>query len=153
MRKVSTGTVLRGFSCRPSLAPTCAPLGPPVKIQQAIHRFCAYSCLKRPHQKLKPAAPNVSLGVAQQGAPDSPRTHLNVAWVELRIGGGGVSGNPLGRVTSVIQFDDISAMAELCPHTGRWKGSTRNNGYHWHFCTEQILLRLSLHHCFPVSPW
>ena len=36
-----------GFSCRPNLAQASTLLGPPVKIQPAIYRSCAYSFLKR----------------------------------------------------------------------------------------------------------
>ena len=59
----------------------------------------------------------MSLGAAQQGAPDLVRIHLDVG---LRVEGGGVSGNPLVRVTSVIQFVDISTMA--VSHSGRGRG-------------------------------
>ena len=89
------------FSFRPSLTPACAPPGPPVMIQ-AIHRCCPYSCLEKPHQKLRPAATSVSLGSAQQGTPDSLSTHLDVVWLGLWVRGGRVSGYPLGRETSVI---------------------------------------------------
>ena len=51
------------------------------------------------------------------------RAYLDVALVESQVGGGGVSGNPLGRVTSVIQFDDVSAMVAPCLHTGSGEGS------------------------------
>ena len=34
------------------------------------------------------------------------------------------SGNPLGAVISVIQFDDVSAFGALSPHSGRGEGST-----------------------------
>ena len=78
----------------------------------------------------------MSLGAAKQGAPDSPRIHLDVAWMGLRVEGGGVSGNHLGRVTSVIQFVDVMAMVALCLCTGRGEGSPGNNEYTWHFCTE-----------------
>ena len=67
----------------------------------------------------------MSLDAAQQGAPDQARTHLDVAWVGPRVGGGGVSGNPLGRATSVIQFDDVSAMVALCLHPGSLGGLNR----------------------------
>ena len=39
-------------------------------------------------------------------------------------GGGRVSGNPLGITTSVIHFDNVSAMVALCQHTGSGEGST-----------------------------
>ena len=71
----------------------------------------------------------VSLVSAQQGTSDLLRIYLDVAWVGLRVGGCGVSGNPLGRVTSDIQFDDVMAIAVLCPCTGSGEGSTRNSGY------------------------
>ena len=41
------------------------------------------------------------------------RTHLDVAWVELRVDVGVVSENLLGGENSVIQFDEVSTMAEL----------------------------------------
>ena len=50
--------------------------------------------------------------------------------------GSRVSENPLGGATSVIQFDDLTAMVVLCPCTGRREGSTGNDGYCRHFCTE-----------------
>ena len=87
------------FSCRPSLSPASAPPGPLAKIQQAIHRCCACSCLKRPRQKPRSTATSVSLGTAQHGGQDSLRTQLDVAWVEPQVGGGGVSGSPLGKIT------------------------------------------------------
>ena len=108
-----------GFSCRPNLAPVCAPLGAPVKIQQAIHRCYAYSYIKGPCQKPRSAATNVSLGTTQQKAQDSPRTHLDMACVEPWVGEGRVSRNLLGGATSVIQLEDVSAMAALYPLTGR----------------------------------
>ena len=38
--------------------------------------------------------------------------------------GGGVSGNPLSGAISVFQFDDVSAVVALCPHTvGGGRGS------------------------------
>ena len=52
------------------------------------------------------------------------RTQLDVAWMGLRDGVGRVSGNLLDEVTSVIQFDDVSAMVALCSHTEREVGST-----------------------------
>ena len=61
----------------------------------------------------------MSLGSAQQGV------HLDVDWVGLQVGGSGVSRNPLGGATSVVQFDDISAVVALSPHIGRGKGSTK----------------------------
>ena len=45
-------------------------------------------------------------------------------WVEPQVGGGRVSGNPLGEGTSVIQFDYVTAMAALCLPFGRVQGST-----------------------------
>ena len=39
----------------------------------------------------------------------------------VRVGGDRVSGNLLDGVTSVIQFDDISAMTVLCLCTGSWQ--------------------------------
>ena len=48
-----------------------------------------------------------------------------MAWVGLRIEGSGVSGNPLGVVTSVIQFDDLMAMAGLCSVHWEWGGLNR----------------------------
>ena len=42
----------------------------------------------------------------------------------LSWGACGESGNPLGRETSVIQFDVISAMAVLSLHSGSGEGST-----------------------------
>ena len=49
---------------------------------------------------------------------------MNVTWVEQRVGGGRVSGNPLGVATSVTQLDDISSMPALCLRTGMGEGST-----------------------------
>ena len=63
----------------PNLAPACAPPGPPVKIQEANHKCCVYSCLKSPHQKLRLVVTSVSLVSAQQGTPD-------VSWVGLELG-------------------------------------------------------------------
>nr|KAF6474923.1 hypothetical protein HJG63_011042 [Rousettus aegyptiacus] len=142
-----------GFSCRPNLAQASTPPGPPVKIQQAIHRCCVYSCLKRPHQKPRPAAStSVSLGAAHQEAPDSLRLYLDVTWAGLRVGGGGYSRNPLGEATSVVQSNDLTAMVGPSLHIGREEGSTGNNGYRWHFCSEQVSPQLSLRQCLPVSP-
>ena len=107
-----------GFSFRPSLAPACTLPSPLVKIRQAIHKYCVYSCLKRPHHKPRPAATSVSLCAAQQGALDSPRTQLDVACV-----GGGVLGNPLSRATSVIHFGDVSDMAPPMSSHLEWEGS------------------------------
>ena len=117
---MSSGTVLEGLNSRPNLAQASTPLGPPVKIQQAIHRCRAYSYLRRPHQKPRPAVSSVNLGTAQQGAPHSLRIRLDVAWVGPQVGGGRVSGNPLGRATSVIQFDGVMAMAAL--RVVHWEG-------------------------------
>ena len=61
----------------------------------------------------------MSLGAARQGTHDSLSMYLVVAWVGLRVGGGIVSRKPLGGVTSVIQFDDFSALAVLSLHTER----------------------------------
>ena len=135
------GTVLTGIQLQAKLSPSLGPLGPPVKTQQAIHRCCAYSGLKRPHQKPRSAASSVSLGAAQQVAPDSLRIHLEVAWVRFRVRGGRVSGNPLGLATPVIQFDDLTPMAALCPRTEWGEGSTRNNGYPWHSVQGKSRLR------------
>ena len=40
------------------------------------------------------------------------------------VGGSGVSGNSIGRATSVIQFDDITAMVAMHLHIGSREGST-----------------------------
>ena len=66
----------------------------------------------------------MNLGTAQQVAQDSPKTQLNVAGVGPQVAGGKVSGNLLGRVTSVIQSDNVSAMAVLHPHNGSGEGLT-----------------------------
>ena len=44
-----------------------------------------------------------------------------MAWVKPSVGGVGVSGNPLGGVTSVIQFDDVTAMTVLCLEYWYWE--------------------------------
>lgn len=61
-------------------------------LYSSSHRHCTYSCLKKTHQKLRPASSSVSLGAAEQGAPDSLRIYLVVAWVGPQVGGGRVSG-------------------------------------------------------------
>ena len=72
-------------------------------------------CLALP-QKATPeprsAASSERLGATQQRAPDSPKIHLNVDWAVPKMGEAEFQGS-LGRATSVIQFDDISAMAAL----------------------------------------
>ena len=40
--------------------------------------------------------------------------------MELQVVGGGGSGNPLGGVNSLIQFDEVSAMVALQQHTQSW---------------------------------
>ena len=40
------------------------------------------------------------------------------------IWGRQVSGNPLGGATSVIEFDDVTVLVVLCPHTEMGEGST-----------------------------
>lgn len=59
------------------------------------------------------AAAIVGLGAAQQEAQDMLRTPLDVAWVGPKAGRDGVSGSALGRVTAVIQFDDILVIVAL----------------------------------------
>ena len=46
--------------------------------------------------------------------------------MEQGVGRGGVSVTPLGRVTSVIQFDHISAM--VVPAFAHWEGRELNRG-------------------------
>ena len=153
MKQVSEAQSREAFSCWRTLAPASTPPGPPVKIQRVIHRCCAYSCLKRSNHKPRPAASSVSLGAAQQGAPDSLRIHLDVVWVGLQVGGGGISGNSLGRMTSSIQFE-LLAIVMLCPSTGSGEGSTRNNGYPGTSVqSKSCLVPHSDNVSLPVSPW
>ena len=53
------------------------------------------------------------------------RIYLDEAWVGLPIGGGRVSGNSLGAVTSIIQFDDVMAMVVLCLMHWEWRRLNR----------------------------
>ena len=61
-----------------------------------------------------------------------------------QVGVGRVSENPLVRATSVIQFNDVLAMAVLCLHTEKGQGggqcSTGNNGYCSHFLQSKSCL-------------
>ena len=85
----------------------------------------------RDHTRNRDQVPPVGeLRAAQQGAQGTLRAQLHVAWVVPQVGRGRVSENLLGRVDYVIQFDDVSTMAVLCPHIERGKAHQRNNGYH-----------------------
>ena len=82
------------------------------------------------------AASSVSLGTTvQQGASDSLRIYLDVAWMRLRVGGDGVSGHLLGGATSAVQFVDVMALAALCP--AHWYGGGLNR--------EQLILSALLY--------
>lgn len=78
--------------------------------------------------------------MAQLEGTDSLRTYQDVAWVGLRGEGRGVSGNPLNRATSVIQFNEFSAMAGQVHILGMLRAQQRNNGYGWHFFPGESLI-------------